>query len=124
MAPVSVIESAKAGTLLAPLGTIVVSAIFIVFGCYALSGATLIRRLPLVAGEVLMEFAMSAEESVWLSQKEILTVTATMPMADARAIRFMAVPLVIIALIPIQAWPGPVNATGNHYISANRCRRS
>ncbi len=49
MAPVSVIESAKVGTLLAPLGTIVVSAIFIVFGCYALSGATLIRRLPLLS---------------------------------------------------------------------------
>ena len=49
MAPVSVIESAKAGTLLAPLGTVVVSTVFIVFGCYAFSGATLIRRLPLLS---------------------------------------------------------------------------
>ena len=49
MAPASVIESAKAGTLLAPLGTIVVSAIFIVFGCYAMSGAALIRRPPLLS---------------------------------------------------------------------------
>ena len=49
MAPTSNIESAKAGTLLAPLGTVLVSAIFIVFGCYALSGTGLIRRLPLLS---------------------------------------------------------------------------
>ena len=49
MAPPSIVESAKAGTLLAPLGTIVVSTIFVVLGCYALSGARVIRQLPLLS---------------------------------------------------------------------------
>ncbi|MCG7534999.1 hypothetical protein [Pseudoalteromonas sp. OOF1S-7] len=46
MAPPFVVESARAGTLLAPLLTLVVSAIFIILGCYALSAARFIRRLP------------------------------------------------------------------------------
>jgi hypothetical protein len=49
MAPASIVQSAQEGTLLAPLGTVFVSAIFIVFGGYALSGAGLIRRLPLIS---------------------------------------------------------------------------
>ena len=49
MAPSSIVQSAQAGTLLAPIGTIIVSAIFILFGCYALSGAGLIGRLPLLS---------------------------------------------------------------------------
>jgi hypothetical protein len=48
MAPAEVVQSAQEGTLLAPLGTVFVSAIFVLFGCYALSGAGLIRRLPLL----------------------------------------------------------------------------
>lgn len=48
MAPPIIIESAKAGTLIAPLGTIAVSGIFLIFACYALSGANLIRKLPLL----------------------------------------------------------------------------
>jgi len=46
MAPPVIIESAKAGTLLAPIGTIFVSSLFILLGCYALSGAKIIRKLP------------------------------------------------------------------------------
>ncbi|MFT4926060.1 MAG: hypothetical protein ACI8WB_002158 [Phenylobacterium sp.] len=46
MAPPQIIESAKNGTYLAPIGTVLVSAIFIVFGLYALSGAGIIRQLP------------------------------------------------------------------------------
>lgn len=49
MAPMSIVESAKAGTFLAPFATVFVSAIFIVLGLYALSGAQLIRRLPLLS---------------------------------------------------------------------------
>jgi len=48
MAPPSIVESAKQGTLLAPLGTILVSGIFILLGCYALSGARIIGQLPLL----------------------------------------------------------------------------
>ena len=48
MAPPPVVESAKAGTLLAPIGTTIVSSIFVVFALYALSGASVIRRLPLL----------------------------------------------------------------------------
>ena len=48
MAPPVVVESAKANTLLAPVGTVIVSAIFGVLGCYALSGAKLLPRLPLL----------------------------------------------------------------------------
>ncbi|MCO7187895.1 MULTISPECIES: hypothetical protein [unclassified Pseudoalteromonas] len=46
MAPPFVVESARAGTLMAPLLTLAVSAIFILLGCYALSAARFIRRLP------------------------------------------------------------------------------
>lgn len=48
MAPPEVVESAKAGTLLAPIGTVFVAAIFITFACYALSAARLLRPLPKV----------------------------------------------------------------------------
>lgn len=49
MAPQEIVESAKSGTLLAPIGTVIVSAIFIAFGIYALSGAQIIRKLPLLS---------------------------------------------------------------------------
>lgn len=49
MAPPQLIESAKEGTYLAPIITILVSLIFFIWGLYALSGAKLIRRLPLLA---------------------------------------------------------------------------
>ena len=48
MAPPDIVESARAGTLLAPVGTILVAMIFVVLGCYALSGAKLMRELPLL----------------------------------------------------------------------------
>jgi len=48
MAPIQIIESAKNGTYLAPVGTIIVSSIFVVLGLYALSGARIIGRLPLL----------------------------------------------------------------------------
>lgn len=46
MAPPEVVESAKAGTLLAPIGTLIVSIIFIGIGAYAFSAAGLISTLP------------------------------------------------------------------------------
>lgn len=48
MAPPSIIESAKAGTLLAPFGNIFISSLFITMSAYTLSAASLIRRLPLL----------------------------------------------------------------------------
>ena len=48
MAPSQIIESARNGTYLAPIGTIFVSAIFVVLGVYALSAAGVVRKLPLL----------------------------------------------------------------------------
>jgi hypothetical protein len=48
MAPPQVVESARNGTWLAPIGTIFISAIFLIFGLYALSGAGIVRALPLL----------------------------------------------------------------------------
>jgi hypothetical protein len=48
MAPEFIVESAKVGTYLAPLGAVIISVLYITLGCYALSGARLIRRLPLL----------------------------------------------------------------------------
>ena len=48
MAPPFVVKWAQAGSYLAPLAAVVVSSFFIVIGLYALSGAGLIRRLPLL----------------------------------------------------------------------------
>lgn len=48
MAPVSIVESAKANTLLAPVATVGVAMIFLVLAAYGLSAAKAIRRLPLL----------------------------------------------------------------------------
>jgi len=48
MAPEIIIESAEQGTYLAPLATVFVSSIFVIFGLYSLSGAGGIRKLPLL----------------------------------------------------------------------------
>jgi hypothetical protein len=48
MAPPQIIESAKNGTYFAPIGTVFASALFVVLGLYALSGAGIIRKLPLL----------------------------------------------------------------------------
>jgi len=49
MAPKQIVESAVNGTYLAPVGTLFVSAIFVLLGLYALSGANIIRPLPLLS---------------------------------------------------------------------------
>lgn len=48
MAPASIVESAQANTLLAPVATVCVAIIFVVLAAYGLSAAKLIRRLPLL----------------------------------------------------------------------------
>ncbi|MBM7073677.1 hypothetical protein JQC92_16835 [Shewanella sp. 202IG2-18] len=53
MAPEFIVESARAGTWVAPVGAIVASTIFIVIGLYALSAAGIVRRLPLLRPVVL-----------------------------------------------------------------------
>ena len=53
MAPELIVESAKAGTWIAPVGAIAASSIFIVIGLYALSAAKIVRRLPLLKPVVL-----------------------------------------------------------------------
>lgn len=49
MAPTELFESAKAGTLLAPIATLLVSGVFIIWAAYSLSAAKLIRTLPLLS---------------------------------------------------------------------------
>lgn len=49
MAPAIIVESAKAETLLAPIAAIGISIFFVILGFYALSGAKLIRKLPLLS---------------------------------------------------------------------------
>lgn len=48
LAPAQVIASAVDGTYLAPISTICVSIIFVILALYALSGAGIIRKLPLL----------------------------------------------------------------------------
>jgi hypothetical protein len=47
MAPPELVESAKQGTWLAPIATLVISGMFILCGLYALSGAKFIKKIPL-----------------------------------------------------------------------------
>lgn len=47
MAPPFVVESAEAGTWLAPVGTVFVSALFLLLAAYALSAARLLKPMPL-----------------------------------------------------------------------------
>jgi len=48
MAPKAIIDSSIEGTLLAPVGTLFVSALFVLSGLYALSAANLIKPMPLL----------------------------------------------------------------------------
>lgn len=47
MAPPQLIESAKFGTWLAPIATLIVSSLFALCGLFALSGAGIMRKIPL-----------------------------------------------------------------------------
>ena len=47
-APLSIIESSKNGTWLAPVGTTFISSLFLICSLYALSGAGIIKKLPLL----------------------------------------------------------------------------
>lgn len=47
MAPPELVQSSKQGTLLAPIATLVISGMFILCGLYALSGAKIIKQIPL-----------------------------------------------------------------------------
>lgn len=49
MAPAEVVESAKAGSWLAPIATLLVSAVFVIMGYYALSAANIVNKLPKLA---------------------------------------------------------------------------
>lgn len=46
LAPPAIIESAQAGTWLAPVSTLLVSAIFVIMAAYALARAGVVRKLP------------------------------------------------------------------------------
>ena len=78
MAPQFIVDSAMNGTLLAPMGTIFVSLIFIIFGLYALSGAKLVRRLPLLSkGIYVISFLCIVRGilpiQLWLRHPELVT---------------------------------------------------
>lgn len=47
LAPPLIVRSAVEGTLVAPIGTILVSSLFLACALFAISGAGMIRRLPL-----------------------------------------------------------------------------
>ncbi len=47
-APLSIVESSRAGTWIAPVGTAGVSLLFLISGLYALSGGQVITKLPLL----------------------------------------------------------------------------
>ncbi|TQV65835.1 hypothetical protein FKG94_27915 [Exilibacterium tricleocarpae] len=47
MAPPALIESAKSGTWIAPVSTLIVSSLFILCSLFALSGAGTIKKIPL-----------------------------------------------------------------------------
>lgn len=49
MAPPEIIQSAKEGTILAPLGTAFISLLFMIVALFSLSSAKLIRPLPLLS---------------------------------------------------------------------------
>lgn len=48
MAPEQIIESAKAGTLLAPISAVIAGGMFAIIGLYLLSAAGIVRKLPLL----------------------------------------------------------------------------
>lgn len=49
MAPPEIIESAKNGTLLAPIGTSIVSLLFVIVALYSMSSAGVIKKLPFLS---------------------------------------------------------------------------
>ena len=49
MAPQVIVQSAIEGTWLAPIGTIIISIIFFLCAAYALSGAGMIKKIPLLS---------------------------------------------------------------------------
>lgn len=48
MAPMSIVESARANTVLAPIATIGIAVVFLTISAYGLSAAQTIRQLPLL----------------------------------------------------------------------------
>jgi hypothetical protein len=86
-APSSVVRSATEGTWLAPAGALGIAALLILWGLYALSGAGLIRRLPLlktVLGSVALLFLLRGlivipflSRANWASPIETFAVAAS-----------------------------------------------
>ncbi|MDP4537415.1 hypothetical protein Q3O60_14575 [Alkalimonas collagenimarina] len=77
MAPSAIVESAKSGTLLAPLGTIAVSILFVTLAAYALSAARLIRQLPLLNTGIYLIAALCIIRGIlplqlWLRHRSIV----------------------------------------------------
>lgn len=78
MAPESVVISAQNGTLFAPIATILVSSVFLIWAAYALSGAQMIRRLPLLSiGVYTISMLCIARGllgiQLWLRRPELVT---------------------------------------------------
>ena len=48
LAPPQIVQSAIDGTLIAPVGTVIISSLFLVCALFAVSGAGFIKRLPLL----------------------------------------------------------------------------
>jgi len=63
LAPPVIIQSAIDGTMIAPIGTTVISALFILCAAYALSATKIITRLPLINSRYL--YNISAVHVSW-----------------------------------------------------------
>ena len=81
MAPPVIVESAQNGTWLAPVGTLLVSTLFVIAGLYALSAARLIFTLPLLnLGIHTLTFLCTVRGllgiQLWLRMPEKVTLSA------------------------------------------------
>ncbi|MCL1077593.1 hypothetical protein D5R81_11720 [Parashewanella spongiae] len=77
MAPQILIESAKAGTLVAPVATIIVSFMFFIVGLYALSSARVITNLPFLNAAVITISVLCIIRGIlplqlWLRKPELM----------------------------------------------------
>ncbi len=77
MAPKIIIESAKAGTLIAPVATVIVSLLFAIVGLYALSSSRIIIKLPYLNAAVMTISVLCIIRGVlplqlWLRKPELM----------------------------------------------------
>ncbi|RYV01685.1 hypothetical protein SOPP22_15085 [Shewanella sp. OPT22] len=78
MAPDFLVESARQGTWLAPVLNVIISALFIILGFYALSAAQIIRQLPLLRFVIIFVSVVSVIRGLlpiqlWIRKPELVS---------------------------------------------------